>query len=53
MKEEDVINELLRLKEFDGETAHIEADEILCRFLSSLGYGIIVKIYNNIEKWYS
>lgn len=37
----------------DNETAHINADAILCEFLRSLGYGELVNVYNSFDHWYS
>ncbi len=37
----------------DPEKAHIIADDVLCVFLKSLGYELIVEEYNKIDKWYS
>lgn len=37
----------------DTEYAHSRADELLCELLESLGYGKIVDLYYDVEKWYS
>lgn len=37
----------------DTETAHYDADDILCEILTALGYTEIVDAYNAIDKWYS
>ena len=37
----------------DPEINHIEADEILCRLLTSLGYNKVVATYDAISKWYA
>lgn len=37
----------------DTELAHIQADEILCKFLEELGHNDVVKEYNKISKWYA
>lgn len=37
----------------DIEAVHIEADEILCEFLSELGYMEIVEAYEELYKWYA
>ena len=46
-----------RLKELinhgDTELNHMEADELLCDFLISLGHKDIVKIYQEIPKWFA
>ena len=31
---------------------HIEADNILCDLLQSLGYGEVIDIYKNIRMWH-
>ena len=38
---------------YTEESAHIDADNIICDLLKDLGYEDIVKIYNKIPKWYS
>ena len=54
MSPEDALIELLKLKgESDIETAHSEADDILCGVLIGLGYDDLVQAYNDIEKWYA
>jgi hypothetical protein len=35
------------------ESAHIEADDILCQLLIELGYKEIVDAFENIGKWYA
>lgn len=35
------------------EKAHFHADSILCQVLQELGYKELVKIYLDIDKWYS
>jgi hypothetical protein len=35
------------------EYAHIEADELMCEALRSLGYGKGVDIFENMETWYA
>ena len=37
----------------DCEDWHITADDILCEFLSELGYKELVEAYLNIPKWYA
>ncbi len=47
---------IAKLKEQQGnynqEDAHVEADDILCGLLNTLGYDDVVKEYEAIEKWY-
>lgn len=46
-----------RLKEAqnncDTESAHAEADCVLCDLLNDLGYTAIVEAYDKVEKWYA
>lgn len=46
-----------RLKECqnnaDIESAHADADQVLCDLLVYLGYEEIVLAYNKVEKWYT
>ncbi len=35
------------------ETFHIEADDLMCDLLRSLGYGDAVDVFKNHERWYS
>lgn len=37
----------------EKEYNHVEADNILCRFLDELGYSAIVIEYKKIDKWYA
>lgn len=45
------------LREQNGNSdvgiAHSTADEILCRFLISLGYNDVVEAWEGVEKWYA
>ena len=38
---------------YDPETAHIEADKMMCELLRSLGYGKAVDYFEEQERWYS
>lgn len=40
-------------KNWDTECSHIDADDILCEMLEDLGYGEIVEMYREIDKWYA
>ncbi len=40
-------------KNDDKEEAHIDADEVLCKLLLTLGYKEVVKEYEKIDKWYA
>lgn len=37
----------------DIEFAHSRADDLLCRFLTELGYDEVALEYEKIEKWYA
>lgn len=37
----------------DKENFHIEADDVLCELLKSLGYGDVVEAWEAIDKWYA
>ena len=38
---------------FDAEGFHVEADDLMCEILESLGYKEGIEIFKNTEKWYS
>lgn len=48
----DAIVETLRDR-LDPEMSHIKADRLMCELLTELGYGEAVKIFEEMEKWYS
>lgn len=37
----------------DVESAHEDADNVLCDLLKDLGYDRVVEEYNKVEKWYA
>lgn len=37
----------------DAETAHIEADDVLCELLCALGYNDVVEVWGQVPKWYA
>ena len=37
----------------DVEAAHATADSILCALLKDLGYEEIVKLWEQVDKWYA
>lgn len=37
----------------DIESAHEDADDILCDLLEALGYKNVVEEYHKVEKWYA
>ena len=54
MTEQEAIEKIEGLvKGDDPEQFHIEADEIIGKFLRSLGYGKLVDAWDEPEKWYS
>ena len=38
---------------YDVETAHRQADDILVKFIRTLGYNQIADLFENIPKWYA
>jgi hypothetical protein len=40
-------------KDDDTESAHCDADGLLCDLLIELGYDKVVAAYQEIEKWYA
>lgn len=54
MNRQQVIDKLRKVRLMDDtDIAHIEADDLLCEFLKSLGYQDVVDAYKAIKKWYS
>jgi hypothetical protein len=57
MNEEDLekkyIKKIKKIEDEDQETAHVEADRILCQLLKELGFKKLVKKYQDIPKWYA
>lgn len=37
----------------DIESAHADADQVLCDLLEALGYMKVVEEYHKVEKWYA
>lgn len=37
----------------DEESAHVNADNLLCEVLRKLGFGELVNVYERVHKWYS
>lgn len=50
---ESYTEQLNQYKNLDPEQAHSLADECLCEILRDLGFGKLVDVYNEIEKWYA
>lgn len=38
---------------YDEENQHIDADELMCDVLRSLGYGDGIDIFDSMHKWYA
>lgn len=54
MTREHAIAELKKLQELgDTEAAHSDADEVLCKLLSALGYQDVVDEWEKVDKWYA
>lgn len=47
--------EKLKAEQGDGDTeaAHGNADDILCEFLTALGYADVVAEWHKVDKWYA
>ena len=52
---EDVAIHALKIeqKHTDFESAHGNADDIICELLKALGFKKVVKEYDKIHKWYA
>lgn len=54
MNKETAIETLQMLQQSrDTEMAHIDADDVLCELLKSLGYEDVVSEYQNVNKWFA
>ena len=54
MTREKAIDVLQMLQQsHDTEMAHIDADDVLCELLKSLGYEDVVSEYQKINKWFA
>jgi hypothetical protein len=54
MDREKALAKLTKLqKGVSPDDAHREADAVLCRLLTDLGYADIVAAWGNVPKWYS
>lgn len=42
-----------KLKKYDSEANHVDADDDLMDLLTELGYEKVVEMYNKVPKWYS
>lgn len=51
----DALADIIHNQEMDAsdiEADHEDADDILCKLLSYLGYDEIVNLYMEVDKWY-
>ena len=53
MTEEEAVTKMQEIMHHDIESAHMEADDILCSLLISLGYQRLIEVYRQIDKWYA
>lgn len=54
MTKEDAIQQLKDLQiGGDIEMEHCEADAILCKFLTALGFADVVAEWEKVDKWYA
>mgnify|MGYP001356994692 FL=1 len=54
MNKETAIETLQMLQQsHDTEMAHIDADDILCQLLETLGYEDVVSEYQKVNKWFA
>jgi len=47
------LSDALELGKGDPEIAHVNADEVLCELLTSLGFSDVVKEFKKVPKWYA
>ena len=40
-------------KNGDEEIRHVDADDLMCELLRSLGYGEGIEIFEDMPKWYA
>ena len=56
-QKEEIAEAIYQLKDLqesnDTESAHAEADGILCTVLKVLGHSELVEEYEKVEKWYA
>jgi hypothetical protein len=54
MTEQEAIDKLKELSKWrDIENAHMEADNVLCKLLTLLGYQKVVDEFEKVGKWYA
>jgi hypothetical protein len=37
----------------DPEAMHCDADDLMCKVLTELGYGAGIEVFNKMTKWYA
>lgn len=42
-----------QINNYDIQVAHYEADWVLCKLLVALGYEDVVRLYQQVDKWYA
>ena len=47
------LREIYNEGRYEEETAHRQADIVLCDLLETLGYKEVVEAYDRIDKWYA
>lgn len=52
-KEQAIATLQMLQQSHDTEMAHIDADDVLCKLLKSLGYEDVVSEYQKINKWFA
>lgn len=54
MTREEALAELIECQNNgDTESAHANADDVLCNLLDALGYGDVVAEYYRVSKWFA
>lgn len=54
MTREEAISALKKAqRKLDEEATHVEADEVLCSLLRSIGYHDVVDEWDLVPKWYA
>ena len=49
----DAMQTIAQYNESDPDGSHSEADDLMCRVLKQLGYGVGVSVFENMDKEYS
>lgn len=53
LREKAIADIKVEQKNNDTESAHLNADNIICDLLVALGYADVVEEYDNVRKWYA